>query len=185
MYVSLVSIMVVCATNVLLLTTQTNCGLSMEVVPIIICGFFLLSGLTKVLQCKMNSQPFDGVIYNRTPWKQEQEDLLLDPAVEDQTCAGEVHKNMTPWAKCCRLSGGLSKIFVILFCLLNCAPLVLCAVWINTLARHSPLNNLKGTVCEVRYWYSVFQMVILTPISCCCVLYALFHMHRLCKQDIS
>lgn len=143
------SIVIAVGVSDIVLLSISKCSFHIEIMPIILVIYFVISTTKKIL-------------IHKTHLPQEQHEPLLtrdDKHTEDGTSGGKT-SHLRKW-----YTGKRVPAVVIMAGILDCFPITLCVLWIYVLCAHLDINDMHGNICEIRYWYSVAQTAFFTLLS--------------------
>ena len=164
--------------NTVLLTTR-YCFFPVEAIPIIITCLFGVSAIDQAIVYMYNQRK----IPNESPLMQQQRDPLIQAQPMDYCTAAKPTKDYMVWlVKFYNMR--MSTVGVVMLCVLDCIPFALCALWIYALViLHAASGHLQEPLCKTRFWYSLAQCTLFTPISCCGIFQVVILVRRVCKRN--
>lgn len=159
--VVVMSIVILVGISDIVLLSMSKCSFHLEVIPIFLMLFFVISTVETVLIYRTKNR-------NALVFTSEQDDSLLPEEEEREVPLMEGMQDTTSRVqRKCRLSGAVAFTFG----LLDCIPMVLCLVWIYILIAHSVVD--EENICKIRFWYSVAQATFFSALSFVGVIVAL------------
>lgn len=173
----LLTILLAVGISNIVLLTNSSCSFRVEAIPILITCIFGFSVLDHAFMCIYNRRR----VHDELPFMQQQRDPLIQAQNMDYFAAANPTKDNMAWLVKF-YNTRVSTAGALMSILLDCIPFALCTLWIYALVTHSASSHLQEPICQTRFWYSLAQSVVFTPLSFCGIISVTIRGIGLCKR---
>ena len=167
-------LLAVCISDIVLLITS-YCSFQVEAIPIGITCIFGLGAVDKACVYLYKQHDASSLML------QQRDPLLQAQNMDDFHTAKPPKDYMACLGKC--YNKRMSTVGVGILCVLDCIPFALCTLWIYALLVHPTVSQIQEPICQTRYWYSLAQSTLFTPLSFCGIIHVTIIVHGLCKRN--